>query len=495
VPYLADPTPFAEIGELSVAALQVWMGTWMEPAARRRQAQQRLALQIQSARTRAPLYRRLYRDLPAAAGAQPALTDLPVVTKTMLMADLPATFTDPSLDASRLAAFLADDARVGELFAGRYAVWTSSGTSGVPGVFLHDRFALAIYEALETLRFRGLSSLADYGMRILGGERFALVMVTGGHFASVSSIEHVRQSYPWLADSVRAFSLVTPLAELVEQLNAYRPTVLATYPTAAEALAAEQKAGRLRLHLTELLTGGEYLAECARTHLEAVFGCPVRNGYGASECLSLAWGCGHGSLHVNDDWVVLEPVDEAYRPVSPGVPSFTTLLTNLANRIQPLIRYDLGDSITQLPPCACGSTFPSIRVEGRHDDVLHLATHDGRTVDFLPLVLTTVLEDDAHVFDFQLTQTDADCVKLALGVAQHEAAECARTVLAGFLARNHVGNVRIEIDTLAPARSPRSGKLRRIVCAVASAAAPGCDMPPAAPPEPARRRTRRKAMT
>ena len=60
-----------------------------------------------------------------------------------------------------------------------------------------------------------------------------------------------------------------------------------------------------------------------------------------------------GSMHLNADWVILEPVDRAYRPVPPGVMSHTVLLTNLANRVQPIIRYDLGDSVVIEPdPCA-----------------------------------------------------------------------------------------------------------------------------------------------
>ncbi len=55
--------------------------------------------------------------------------------------------------------------------------------------------------------------------------------------------------------------------------------------------------------------------------------------------------CAHGLFHVNSDWYILEPVDEDYRPVAPDVGSHTVLITNLANRVQPLIRYDLGDRV------------------------------------------------------------------------------------------------------------------------------------------------------
>ena len=54
----------------------------------------------------------------------------------------------------------------------------------------------------------------------------------------------------------------------------------------------------------------------------------------------MAYDCGQGWLHVNSDWVILEPVEADYSPTPPGQASHTVLLTNLANRIQPIIRYD-----------------------------------------------------------------------------------------------------------------------------------------------------------
>ena len=40
--------------------------------------------------------------------------------------------------------------------------------------------------------------------------------------------------------------------------------------------------------------------------------------------------------------------------------------STLANRVQPILRYDLGDSILQRPsPCPCGDPLPAMRVQGR----------------------------------------------------------------------------------------------------------------------------------
>jgi phenylacetate-CoA ligase len=439
------------------------LGGWLRPVDIVQRSRSRLVAQIDFARVQVPLYAHRYRHLPPAA--QVARADLPPLTKAELMADLEASLSDRTLTAAAIDAFIADVGKVGTLLDGRYAVMTSSGSTGAPAIFLHDRAALATYQALELFRFRGAASPAHMAARLMAGERYAMVAATGGHFAGVTTIEHLRRSNPWLAAGMRVCSLLQPVAALVAELNAFAPTLLATYPTAAEMLADEADAGHLHLQLAELWLGGETLAPEVRTRLARRFGCRVRDAYGASEFMSIGWDCGHGSLHVNADWVLLEPVDAQNRPVEPGTASHTVLLTNLVNRVQPLIRYDLGDSITVLPqPCACGSVLPAIHVEGRHDDILRFAASDGHEVVALPLVLTTVLEEEAGVRDFQLVQHVGGRLELRLhGGAPRSAGRRARAALTRYLHAQGACGVKIEVGAHAPMASPRSGKLRRVL--------------------------------
>ena len=459
------PTAIPDPGRWLSHAWDVWLGGWLSPHEIRRRAAQRLDELISFARTQVPLYRHLYRELPRAGLA---LQQLPVVCKGDLMRDIEASLSDRTVTRAALRRFLERADAIGRPFMGRYSVWTTSGTSGTPGIFLHDADALAVYEALQMFRFRRISSPAELALRIAAGERFAMVAATGGHFAGVSNVEHLRRTYPWMAPTLRSFSLLQPWPALIAQLNAYQPTQLATYPTAAEVLAEEQEAGRLKLRLRELWSGGERLCPGVRRRLQASFGCIVRNEYGASEFMSIAWDCGHGSLHVNSDWVLLEPVDADYRPVEPGAASHTVLLTNLANRIQPLIRYDLGDSVTVRPdPCPCGHPFPAIQLEGRHDDTLVFHDADGRSVKLLPLVLTTIPAEHAHVSDFQLVQTGARTTTLRLAPSESGRAAAARAALRAYVQAVGLPAVAVQIDRRAPQRDRASGKLRRVMCAAA----------------------------
>lgn len=424
----------------------------------------RLADLLASAARHSPLYRRLLD------GCDPAslhLDDMPVMRKAELMGQFDEWVADPDLSIVALRRFVADGTRIAEPFLGRYVVWESSGSTGEPGIFVQDVAAMAAYDALEALRrpvLRPLQRLMDPWSL---GERIAFVGAIGGHFASTVSIERLRRLNPALSGRLHMVSFLQPIDAMVAQLNAIAPTVIATYPSAAVLLAEEHMGGRLRASPREVWTGGEDLSAAKREFVRQAFGCPVANNYGASEFLPLASECERGFLHLNSDWVILESVDDRGQAVPDGQAGATTLLTNLANHVQPLIRYDLGDRVTRhAHACACGSPLPVIEVQGRSDDTLRLGRAGSRAVSVLPLALSTVLEQDAGLFDFQLVQ-QGPC-KLLLrtglrGAAAELALQRARHMLGAFLETQGAVGVSIHCRSGEAGRVGRSGKVQRVV--------------------------------
>ena len=419
---------------------------------------------------------RFWRERITAAGvAAPPLELLQriaPVRKRELMARFDDWVCDPALTLPALRAFVRDGTQRGGAFLGSYLVWESSGSSGEPAVFVQDARALAVADALEAAR--GPVSL-EGGLPGLwpGAPRIALVGAIEGHFAAVLAFERARRLNPWLAASSRSFSFLQPIERLVDALTAFAPTALASYPSMAWVLAQEQAAGRLALSLRAVWTGGETLTPAVRRTLGERFGATVRDSYGASECFLIACECRCGRLHLNADWAILEPVDQNHEPVPDGEVGHTALLTNLANHVQPVIRYDLGDRVRIVPePCACGSRLPAIEVQGRADDVLSFASADGRAVHLAPLALTTVLEEQAGVFDFQLRQRGRQTLRLELfgngpGTdAPHDPSAARRAVAAlrRLLRERGLGAVRVEAhDHAAPSARGRSGKRQRVV--------------------------------
>lgn len=445
-------------------ALDVALASHASAAAIAGRQARRLGELLASARLHSPLYRRLLagRDLGALR-----LVDLPVMDKATLMRCFDQWVADPRLRLDALRRFVADRRRIAEPFDGRYTVWESSGSTGEPGIFAQDARAMAVYDALEAVRrpvLRPLQRLLDpWGL----GDRIAFVGAIGGHFASTVSIERLRRLNPALSPRLHGISFLQPVERMVAELNALAPTVIATYPSAAVLLAEERMGGRLRASPVEVWTGGEDLSEAKREFVKRAFDCPVANSYGASEFFSLASECAHGHLHLNTDWAILEPVDAQGGAVVPGHVPATTLLTNLANHVQPLIRYDLGDRVTVLErACGCGSRLPVIEVQGRSEDTLHLGSARTGPVSVLPLALSTMLEEEAGLFDFQLVQKGPCELLLRTGLCGTEAEHAlrrARRVLGEFLESQGAVGVHVHCRSGEPGHAGRSGKVPRVL--------------------------------
>jgi len=139
----------------------------------------------------------------------------------------------------------------------------------------------------------------------------------------------------------------------------------------------------------------------------------------------------------------------------------------LANHVQPLIRYDLGDRVRiHTDACACGSCLPAIEVQGRNEETLRLGRAGTRAVSVLPLALSTVLEEDAGLFDFQLVQRSRCDLLLRSGLGGDEGDRVlcrARDALAAFLLAQGAVGVTIQCRSGETGRIGRSGKVQRVV--------------------------------
>ena len=134
--------------------------------------------------------------------------------------------------------------------------------------------------------------------------------------------------------------------------------------------------------------------------------------------------------------------------------------------MQPIIRYDLGDSVTVVAePCTCGSLLAVIRVEGRSGDILALAAPNGETIRVLPLAIGSEAEEVAGVRRVQIIQVGPSTLLVKL---EPEAGSDRGTVtsqvqhrLAAFRARQGLANIVISVSPELPRAEP-SGKFRQV---------------------------------
>ncbi|HWI60904.1 MAG TPA: hypothetical protein VNT75_03600 [Symbiobacteriaceae bacterium] len=428
--------------------------------------QRRLADLVAYARRHSRFYGEKYQHLPEQVTD---LRQLPVVTKRELMNRFEDWVTDPEITRKGVEAFVADLQNVGRDYLGRYAVWTTSGSTGTPAILIHDQKSLAVMTAMSLVH--GAYTMQEMLAIFRQGARIAGVYATGGHYYGYAMIRRRVLEEPRKAKSFKIFSVLEPLPELVKSLNELRPAMLGGYASALQVLAQEQKAGRLNIHPVLVNNGGEYLSPGARAEIEAAFGAKVLNNYSCSEAATMGFDCGHGWMHVPADWVILEPVDEHYQPVPAGQMSHSVLVTYLGNRVQPVIRYEVTDRVMVNPePCACGSSLPAIRVEGRTDDTLSLAGAGGAPVRVLPLAFLAVVKETPGVKGYQVIQTGPAALRLRLetkpGADRAAVWGAVRERMASFLAHQGAAACELSLDSELPAADPKSGKFRHVMVAM-----------------------------
>jgi phenylacetate-coenzyme A ligase PaaK-like adenylate-forming protein len=297
------------------------------------------------------------------------LPSLPIMTKADLMDNFDQVMTDPALTLDVVNAHI-DNLEEDGYLLDRYRVVVTRGTTGPRGLFVYGWEDWTTLVLIAT-RWRGRD-----------GDSLPLDASVGSLFPSDS--RHVSGAlHAFLsgmpgdgAPPVTHLPPSLPLAEIVAGLNAAQPVVLQGYPSAIGLVAREAKAGRLKISPKRVSTSGEQCTDEVRAAVADAWGIEIHNYWGCSEGV-YAFPCEAGdAMHLPDDLAIIEPIDRQGKVVAPGQPADRVLLTNLYNRTEPLIRYEITDAMTLLAGiCGCGCAHRRITdLAGRTDAVF---THDG----------------------------------------------------------------------------------------------------------------------
>jgi phenylacetate-CoA ligase len=253
-----------------------------------------------------PFYQQFHKGLYDAP-----LHKLPVLTKAMMMEHFDDLVTDRAIRLQEVKIHM-KQLTGDERFLGRYWVNATSGSSGHPGIFLFNRA-------------EWITVLASFARaREWAGVKFNLTQrVTTATVASTTAFHMSARvnatAHSWWMPEIR-LAASEPVEAIVERLNAWQPEVLIAYASMARILADEQLAGRLRITPHAVLTSSEVLTEETRRRIVQAWGEKLFNQYAATESGSLAAECNHHrGMHLMEDLVIFEVVDQNNRPVSPGV--------------------------------------------------------------------------------------------------------------------------------------------------------------------------------
>jgi phenylacetate-CoA ligase len=410
--------------------------------------QQRLEALARHAAEHSPFWRERLGTGPVDLAA------LPVLDKATLMERFDDLVCDRRLRRDELLAHL-DGLDHDALYLGRYRVMTSSGSSGRKALYVYDR---AGWAAIATNSFRHFTMTGK--LPRLPRRRF--VFIGGGAPTHMS-----RRAGATIAPLYRMCGLgvTMPLPTLVGALNAFQPELMLLYPSVGALLAEEQLRGRLHIAPAGITVTSELCTPLMAERMTEAFGVRPDDVYGTTEGV---WGsaCEDGGIHLFEDTAIVENVDEDGRPVPDGEPGARILVTNLFNRVQPLIRFEISDMVTLDPArCICGRTSTRITtLHGRADDILFLPGRDG-TVAVHPLQFDVVPADRA-VREFQVIQ-QGERLRLRVALREEavpaEALQRLRERVAERLARLGVTETAVTVEPCERIERVGGGKLQMVV--------------------------------
>jgi putative adenylate-forming enzyme len=212
-------------------------------------------------------------------------------------------------------------------------------------------------------------------------------------------------------------SQLNSIDEIEKQLKKIQPNVLSAPPSMLKIIAKEVENGRLSINLKRLISYAEILYPDVKDYLAKIFKCTVHQIYKCTEG-PIAVSCKYGHLHINEDLVLVETLNNYGAITPPGQPCQKLIVTDLHKKSQPIIRYELNDIITISPDkCQCGSSFRVIEnIQGRADDLFwakSIKTDEWQYIfpDYISRAIITASED---IDEYQAIQNSPDDVLIRI---------------------------------------------------------------------------------
>lgn len=397
---------------------------------------------------RSPFYQKFHKGLTGRP-----LHELPVLTKAMMMEHFDELVTDRSLHLEDVRAFAAQG-EAGQRYKNRYWVNATSGSTGHPGFFLFDEteWAHVLASFARSQEWSGMQ------INLTRQQKMATVASISPWHMSSQVAATVKS---WWRPSVR-IPASQPLSRTVEELNTWQPEVLIAYASMAGVLAEEQLVHRLHIDPKVVYVASEVLTPQTRKRVKEAWGNEPFNQYAATETASIAaehQACRH--MHFFEDLIITEVVDEQYRPVPPGEYGAKILVTTLFSRTQPLIRYELNDSVRiSNEPHNCGLSFAVLdSIQGRVEDSLTLPAASGGEVLIRPLVINRIM-DIMPVSGWQvIQQADDGLVVLLTGARDGLTDEGLINQISTSLAQEGARVPYVQIQHVAEIPKATSGKV------------------------------------
>lgn len=299
----------------------------------------------------------------------------------------------------------------------RATVHSTGGSTGVP---------LSFYITRESYEWR--AAVTDRGYRWAGAEEGQKsIYVWGSPMKPLTWQQRCRTGAHHYLQRRRFFNSFTFGEEekrrCCEAINDWKPRAIVGYAGSLVDLAGFVKSHRsvLKWRAGTVVTAAEGLRPEQRETLKEYLGDEVFMSYGSREFMLIGMECRrHRGYHINSDNVLVEVVDEEGNPVPAGCTG-RILVTDLHNRANPFIRYEIGDlGVASGELCDCGSPFPLLGgVEGRAQE--SIIRPDGSSIT--AMLIPHMMKEFRWVEGYQIEQCSVGRVDVKLRCAEALAPE------------------------------------------------------------------------
>jgi phenylacetate-CoA ligase len=337
-------------------------------------------------------------------------------------------------------------------------VLRSGGSTGEPVSVFRDP-ASFFAEGAHYERFRSIIG------RLTGRRRYrqAVVQPLDSSSATTAAALQSRLQLPRnLRAEKRTFSMLRDPAELLPELNDYRPDVIESYGSYLEALFVYVGECRLRFAAPPVVVfGADSMSAEMRAWARNSLGVEVLGTYGAIEAPHIGFECErHRGYHLNVDLHPIRLLADDGGEAAAGTAG-EIVVSNLVNRGTVLLNYHLGDMATAEPDaCSCGRTLPLSAYLGRTKSAW-IDFGDGHKIHAQTMRL--VLRHAPEILRYQVVQAAER--RLLIRLVPRPACDrpaVAERLLAG-LSEQLPDGVALEVQFVADLPRGPSGKVQPIV--------------------------------
>ena len=411
----------------------------------------RLKELVDYVRENSPYFKELYKDIPDDF----TLADLPSVRRDELLPRYEDWVTERGIKREDVLKFM-EDREGSEKYLGKYSVLHTSGTTGEPMPMLRDDYHNVIHAALMRMRLYG-GSMPEV-LDLSKHRKLGVIFATKG-VSSYNSYLRQREAHPEYRDNFKIVSTTEPTEKIIETAREFNPESLSGYPSSLVLLAQAQLEGRLNLDIKLALSSAELMKEEMYNTIKKAFKCPVLNNYCSTEGgeAAMASDCPH--LHINEDWVIIEPVDKDGNVIKPDTDQWSDgiYITDLTNQIQPIIRYHMNDRVKiHTTDDGYGKPFYWMELQDRTGS---LFTFCGKQLRILQLVSCLA----KNVLLIQFIQNSPDEMEIRLvpepGYDKQELLEETKNIFTSYMEQEGCRGFKVITSDKDLIKNERGGKL------------------------------------